>query len=104
MYSWFIDNYEKTDDKTAFIKIKDLYVNWKESEFFNNMSRSRKSKSTMKHFKQDNIIDNNELKKYYVEDSSRTIDGKNVTIKNCIVGWKIIPEEMKCMLNKNEEE
>lgn len=103
MYNWFIDNYEKTDDKTAFIKIKDLYLNWKESEFFNNMSKASKRKANMKHFKQDNIIDNNEMKKYYVEDSSRTIDGKNITIKNCIVGWKLIPEEKKCMINTKEE-
>ena len=105
MYSWFTDNYEKTDDKTAFIKIKDLFDKWKESEVFNNMSRSQKSKSNiMKHFKQNNIIDNHELKKYYVVDSSRMIDGKKIKIKNCIVGWREKPKEDKDIDDSEEEQ
>lgn len=100
MYNWFIDNYEKTDDKTAFIKLKTIYAFWKVSDLYNNMSKASKRKANMKNFKQDHIIDNNELKKYYVEDSSRMIDNKKINFKNCIVGWKVKSE---CMIYTEEE-
>jgi len=100
MYNWFIDNYEKTDDKTAFLKLKTIYTCWKASDLYNNMSRANKRKANMKNFKQDHIIDNNELKKYYVENSSRMIEGKKVDFKNCLVGWK---EKTECMIQTSEE-
>ncbi len=92
MYNWFIDNYEKTDDKTSILKLKSIYDLWKTSDLHNNMSKASKRKANMKNFKQNHILDNNEMKKYYVEDSSRTIGGKNITIKNCLVGWRLKTE------------
>ena len=100
MYNWFIDNYEKTDDKTMFLKLKTVYTCWKVSDLYNNMNRANKRKANMKNFKQDHIIDNNELKKYYVENSSRMIEGKKVDFKNCLVGWK---EKTECMIQTSEE-
>jgi len=100
MYNWFIDNYEKTDNKNAFLKLKTVYSCWKRSDLHNNMSKASKRKANMKNFKQDHIIDNNELKKYYVENSSRLIEGKKVDFKNCLIGWK---EKTECMIDNSEE-
>jgi len=100
MYNWFIDNYEKTDDKTSFVKLKSIYDMWKASDLYNNMNKASKRKASMKNFKQDHIIDNNELKKYYIEESSRMLEGKKITIKNCLVGWK---EKTECMIQTSEE-
>jgi len=100
MYNWFIDNYEKTDDKTAFIKIKTIYDLWKTSDLYNNMSKSSKRKANMKNFKQNHILDNNEMKKYYIEDSSRMVGEKKITIKRSLVGWK---EKTECMIDTSEE-
>ncbi len=99
MYNWFIDNYEKTDDKTVILKLKTIYDLWKTSDLYNNMSKASKRKANMKNFKQNHILDNNEMKKYYVEDSSRTIDGQNITIKNCLVGWRLKTE---CMIDTSD--
>jgi len=100
MYNWFIDNYEKTDDKTAFLKIKTIYDLWKTSDLYNNMSKSSKRKANMKNFKQNHILDNNEMKKYYIEDSSRMVGEKKITIKRSLVGWK---EKTECMIDTSEE-
>ena len=67
------------------------------------MSRNNKRKATMKHFKQNNIIDNNELKKYYVEESSRMIDGKKEKFKNCLVGWRLKEIETNCMIDTSDD-
>ena len=99
MYNWFIDNYEKTDDKTSFVKLKGIYDMWKTSDLYNNMNKASKRKANMKNFKQNYIIDNNELKKYYVEDSTKTVDGKKVALKICLVGWRLKTE---CMIDTSD--
>jgi len=53
----------------------------------------------MKNFKQNYIIDNNEMKKYYVEDSTKMIDGKKVALKICLVGWRLKTE---CMIDTSD--
>lgn len=100
MYNWFIDNYEKTDDKTSFVKLKGIYDMWKTSDLYNNMNKASKRKANMKNFKQNYIIDNNELKKYYVEDSTKTVDGKKVALKICLVGWRLKTE---CMIDTSDK-
>ena len=99
MYNWFIDNYEKTDDKTSFVKLKSIYDMWKTSDLYNNMNKASKRKANMKNFKQNYIIDNNELKKYYVENSTKKIGGKTISLKICLVGWRLKTE---CMIDTSD--
>jgi len=101
MYNWFIDNYEKTDDKTCFVKLKSIYDMWKESDLYNNMNKSSKRKANMKNFKQNYIIDNNELKKYYVENSTKKVGDKTISLKICLVGWRLKTE---CMIDTSNDE
>ena len=100
MYNWFIDNYEKTDDKTSFVKLKSIYDMWKTSDLYNNMNKASKRKANMKNFKQNYIIDNNELKKYYVENSTKKVDGKTISLKICLVGWRLKTE---CMIDTSDD-
>jgi len=91
MYNWFIDNFEKVNNPTDddYVPIKDIYALWKESDLFMNMSKANKRKANMKHFKQSNILENNEMKKYYVEVYQQYKNGKRTIQKNSvIVNWK----------------
>jgi phage/plasmid-associated DNA primase len=64
--SWFKDNYEQTNDKKDFIKLKDVYENYKSSEFYFNLSKSKKQEQNYKYFI--NYFSNNQyFSKYYVD-------------------------------------
>lgn len=50
LLNWFNDNYEKTDDKNYTIKLKKIYENFKNSDYFNNMNKLQKRQNNYKHF------------------------------------------------------
>ena len=104
MYNWFIDNYEKVDNPTVYdyVSIKDIYELWKESDLYSNMSKANKRKANMKHFKQSNILENNEMKKYYVEDYQKYNEGKRIiNKKSVLVNWK---KKTNCKINMDSDE
>ena len=92
MYNWFIDNYEKVTGENAdqtFVTIHDVFFKWKESELYLNLSKANKRKANMKNFKQNCILDNNEMKKYYVEKKNiADKNGKATSRSNVIICWK----------------
>lgn len=49
-YGWFYDNFQKTGNKTDFVKMKDVFNNYKNSEFFNNMTKKQKRENNYKNF------------------------------------------------------
>ena len=82
---WFKDNYELTEDKNDIIKMKDLFGNFKESEYYYNLSKQDKRKYNYTFF--DNYFETNIFfKKYYV-------CGDNNNYSNHIIYYK----------NKNNE-
>ncbi len=101
MYNWFIENYRKTDAEHSYISMKDIYNHWKESELYSNMTKNEKRANTMKKFKQSQILENNEMRPYYIEDTGRMVDGKKIRVKNCLFGWELIPPE--CMIDLEDE-
>jgi phage/plasmid-associated DNA primase len=67
--SWFKDNYEQTNDKKDFIKLKDVYENYKGSDFYFNLTKNKKQEHNYKYFI--NYFSNNQLfSKFYIEKSS----------------------------------
>jgi len=104
MYNWFVDNYEKLANPTDYdyVSIKDIYELWKESDLYSNMSKANKRKANMKHFKQSNILENNEMKKYYVEEYQKYKDGKRIiSKKSVLVNWK---KRTNCKINMDSDE
>ncbi len=101
MYNWFIENYRKTDVENSYISIKDIYNHWKESDLYSNMTKNEKRANSMKKFKQTQILENNEMRPYYIEDTERMVDGKKIRVKNCLFGWELIPPE--CMIDMEDE-
>ena len=71
---WFKDNYELTEDKLNYIKIKNIYENFCQSEYLSNLSKTEKNKYNKKYFNEyfeTNIF----FKKYYSEryDNQRNV-------------------------------
>ena len=61
---WFKDNYDKTDNKTDIIKLKDLFSDFKESDYYDNLTKNDKRKYNYSFF--DNYFSTNIFfKKYY---------------------------------------
>ena len=77
---WFKDNYKLTNDKSDYIKIKDVYEKFNNSDYMYNLSKNDKNKYNKKYFNEyfeSNIFFN----KYYTD---RYNDARNV-----IRYWKI---------------
>lgn len=64
--SWFKDNYICTESKEDIIKIKDIYENFSNSDYFVNLTKVEKRKYNKKYFI-DYFSENIFLKKYYCE-------------------------------------
>lgn len=63
---WIEDNYEKTDNIKDVIKLREMWNLFKESEYYNNLSKSDKRKYNEKYFIEQ-ISSNIFLRKYYYE-------------------------------------
>ena len=50
LLSWFIDNYEKTNNKKDIIKLKEIYNNFSHSDFFLNLNKDQQKKNNYKSF------------------------------------------------------
>jgi len=69
MLSWFNDKYTKTDNKKDIIKVKEIYDQYKNSSYFQNLNKLQKRQDNYKNFCA-KIEDNMFLKKYFKQDSS----------------------------------
>ena len=64
--SWLNDNYEKTNDKTDIIEVKDLYNNYKRSDLYENLNKKEKRDNNLSNFKE-KLMKNPNLRLYYHE-------------------------------------
>ena len=81
LLSWFNDNYEKTDNIKDIIKLKDVYNNYKTSNYFNNLNKLEKRNDNYKNFTE-KMETNKFLKKYVINNNHDTYIIKNHIIKN----------------------
>ena len=80
MFSWFNDQYTKTDDKKDIIKVKQIYENYKDSSYFQNLNRQQKRLDNYKNFCV-KIEENMFLKKYFKQDGNKVYIMTNYVIK-----------------------
>jgi phage/plasmid-associated DNA primase len=73
---FFEENYEKKLGDNIYIKCKDLYNSYKNSDTYQNMTKLQKKNLTYKKFVDDNIKSNLNFKKFYV--SRYRKDGKDI--------------------------
>ena len=73
--SWFEDKYIKTDDSKDIIKLKDVYDEFKSSEYFNNLNKVQKRQNNYKSFVE-KMQKNMFLKKFVFEDSHKCMNIK----------------------------
>lgn len=85
---WFNENYEKTDSKTDFVKLQEVFSNFQSSEYYFNMSKFDKRQYNYRYFIQQ-IEENIFFAKYY--EARKLINGINY--KNIMLCHKNI---IKC--------
>lgn len=86
--TWFNDQYEKTEDRTAVIQAKTVYADYKNSDLYLNLSKAAKRTTTLKSTISE-IEKRPELRINYMERYAPTIDGKRKEFRNALIGYKI---------------
>lgn len=87
-YKWFSETYEIIDDTNIFIGMKQLFSEFKQSEFYKNLSKKEKRENTYRAFC-DRMLGKKPIRKIYREDHRPYIDGKQKRIRNCLIGLKL---------------
>ena len=93
--NWFMDLYEKTDEQTDILQLKDLYDAFKCGEVFSNMSKKDKRTYNKSYFTEK--IQNNIILKYYYKDREQRKEivelyGKK-GLYQIIWGFKMKPQD-----------
>jgi hypothetical protein len=86
--TWINETYERTDSKSDYVKLKDMYNTLKTSSYFENLSRTEKRTYTYSYFVK-SIADNIFLKNYYYD--AIRISGTDLT--NIIRFYKVKLED-----------
>jgi phage/plasmid-associated DNA primase len=87
IYGWFSEFYEKTDkiEESEAISFTDIFSNFKNSEFFENLNKADKRKYNRKYFCEQ--IEKNMFLKKFVKLRNSHFNGTKLT-GDSIVGWK----------------
>lgn len=79
--NWFNEYYEKSDDENKFIKLKDIYDKFKNSDLWANMNKAERRKMTRAKLEKD-IIENPTLRAFFRDRKKiNGIDYKSIMIK-----------------------
>ena len=70
--SWLLDNYKETVNKKDIVLLKDLYTNFKESEFYKSLTSVEKRTTWNKSSFTENIENNMKLRKYFKRKANGT--------------------------------
>jgi phage/plasmid-associated DNA primase len=87
---WFKESYVKTESNNDFVKIADMFDNFKMSEFYFNLSKDEKRKYNKSYFV-NYISTNSYFKKFYKDDFKITVNKVQMHARNVIVNFKILP-------------
>jgi phage/plasmid-associated DNA primase len=82
---WFMDNYQLTKNTNDVTKIKDIFDEFKKSEYYTNLTKYEKRKINHKYFT-DYFSTNLSTKKYYKERYQKS----DLNLRNIIIEWKKI--------------
>ena len=88
---WFDTEYVK-GDKEDYVQIKDVYERFVASDLFQNLSKKERRDNSKKAFTE-RIITNINFKKCFKEEYRPYIDGKQVKIRQVLMGWKSVQKE-----------
>jgi len=84
LLNWFDDTFEKTENEKDYIKMVDIYSMFRESDYYNNLSKKDKRGMNKKKLI-DEIKDNPNLRMFY----KQRVKINRVDIKQCITHYKI---------------
>ena len=79
--SWFNEQYENTSNSKDFVKMKDVYTDFKRSDLFINMNRKDKRRNSKKKLTKDIISNPNFRGLYYERKMIDQVDYRSIIIK-----------------------
>lgn len=87
--NWFNSEYEKTDDKNDMVKIKDIWLYYQNSNYYQNLTKQDKREHNQKWFLAEKIKKNLALRKYFKE----RLDRNKTTFRNILTNYKKIEND-----------
>tara|TARA_R110002096_G_scaffold82975_2_gene192808 strand:+ start:6108 stop:8813 length:2706 start_codon:yes stop_codon:yes gene_type:complete len=101
MLAWFREEYQQSDDITAFVRISDIFTMWKQSDNYINLPKATKRKMSRTAFLQEHIYGNPDMRKFYkrrfqIKDPITKAVIK--TISEVLRGWK----KEKCLIKDDD--
>ena len=90
--TWFNEFYEKTNEAHAYVRITDIYTQYKLSDLYNNLNRSEK-RATNKQTMIEIICKNSVLRTSWSERYTFKVGEIRKDITNVLVGYRIRPIE-----------
>lgn len=93
LLQWFDKEFEITNDKKDHVTLKDLYASFKLSDIWHNLDKNeRRTNFNYKNFSE-NVKSNIKLGKLYKERHRSVADGKQLNVRDCLVGVIAIMDE-----------
>ena len=86
LMNWLLENYQETDNKKDIVKIKDLYENFKECEFYRSLTATEKRTSWTKSSFNENVENNMKLRKFFNRKTNGTTS---------ITNYKLIDKDIE---------
>jgi len=92
-YGWFITAYERTQDDGDYVQIKDVFNEFRMSEYYRDLNKAARRKCTLKWLTNE-VCKNINLKGFYKERHQPYVNGKQVCCRNVILKYKFIQDEV----------
>ena len=91
---WFNDNYKRIEgdlneqDVLTYLSLKDIFLHFKESDYYQTLKIKTKKKTTFRYLK--NLINYNGLFDFdYIESIDKTINNKRIHKYHLLKGWEL---------------
>jgi len=89
---WFNSQYEKTTEKTDYIKVTDVFSNYCTSEFYNNLTKQQKRDNNLSAFRE-KVQTNLSLRLFYKEEYRPQDNGVRIKVRNVVTNYKVRMEQ-----------
>lgn len=87
IYNWLYCNYDKTNNKSDIVKLKDVFGNFKNSEYYFNLTKEDKRRLSYKWFIE--YVEKSPLLRASYKERIKTVS--NITIRNALIKFTIKP-------------
>ncbi len=92
--SWFFEEFEKSEEKDAFLKMTDVHNSFLGSRTYSNFSKQERRNKGKKNFLTDKLSSNPRIKPFYRDRYQPRVDGVQKNFGQCILGFSRVPPNL----------